>query len=128
MPDPKTLRVLPRGSAMVPNYEAQENTYGSVRSFIGRPHDPTAGDEYTDPDTKQKKRQGAFVATPGAVVEVPNRAEYRLHVGRHADLWAADEATAAACGVAFDPTFGGEHPSLATAKPQATTVSRGVQS
>jgi hypothetical protein len=26
------------------------------------------------------------------------------------DLWAADEATALVCGVAFDPTFGGDHP------------------
>jgi hypothetical protein len=113
MPEPKTLRVLVRGAAMVPDYEALENPYGSTRKFIGRAHDKTLGEEFVDPETKQKGRQGGFVALIGEVVEVPNRVEYRLHVQRHQDLWAADEATAQACGVAFDPSFGGEHPPAA---------------
>jgi hypothetical protein len=116
MSDPKTLRVLPKGSAMVANYEAQENIYSVTRSFIGRPFDREAGEDFLDPQTKVKRKTGAFVATPGAVVEVPNRAEYRLHVSRHKDLWAADQETADACGVAFDAKFGDEHPPETVAK------------
>ena len=112
----KMLRVLPKGAAMVPNYEAQENTYGATRSFLGRPFDKEAGEDFEEPGTRRALKQGAYVATPGTVVEVPDRAEYRLHVGRHKDLWAADQATADACGVAFDPQFGDEHPPAAVAK------------
>jgi hypothetical protein len=108
MPDPKTLRVLASGSAMVTDFEAQENPYGFTKRFIGRTHDAQAGEEILDPATKQKVRQGGFRATIGEVVELPNRFEYRQAL-KHGDLWAADEATAAAAGVAFDRTYGGEH-------------------
>jgi hypothetical protein len=109
MPQPKTLRVLARGSAMVQDYEALENPYGGTRRYLGRPHDPKAGELVEDPDTKQKKPQGGFVAIEGMVVEAPNRVEYRNEIRRHEGLWAADEATAQACEVPFDPSFGGEH-------------------
>lgn len=46
-------------------------------------------------------------------VAVPNDSYYRKQVQKGA-LWAADEETAALCGVRFDPTFGGE--SLPTGK------------
>lgn len=49
-------------------------------------------------------------------VAVPNTNYYRKQV-KAGSLWPADEATALACGVAFDPAFGGEYPNLAkTAK------------
>lgn len=115
MTEPKTLRVLARGSAMVPDLEAQENPYGAVRRFLGRFHDPEAGEMLTERVTGRQFKQGGFRANPGDVVTVPNRAEYRKHVVQR-DLWPADVATAQACGVAFDATFGEEHPPEKVAK------------
>lgn len=133
MANPKTLRVLCRGSAMVPDYEAMG---AGARRFVGRQHDPSLGDEHVDPDTKQKARQGGFRALVGEIVEVPDRAEYRLALRGHLnggppDLWPADAETAQAAGVKFDPSFGGEHPALAKpapapAAPPPLTATKGV--
>ena len=43
--------------------------------------------------------------------EVANTSYYRKLVKKGA-LWPFDEPTALACGVAFDPTYGGEYPAL----------------
>ncbi len=99
------LRVLPKGTAMVSDYEAQD---GGVKRFIGWRRDANLGHELVNPTTKERSREGAYVKS-SEVVTVPMRGEYVLHLTRDCDLWPADEATARACGAKWDPTFGGEH-------------------
>ena len=77
----RKLRVLPSGTAMVPDFEAQEQ---GVRRFIGR---------------KLDVEKGGFVPLDEPV-EVPFRAEYLLAV-RDGDLECADEASAQLCCVPF---------------------------
>ncbi len=103
MPEEK-LRVLPKGTALVPNYEHQE---GGRRSFHGWKHDATMGPAFVD-ENKVQHHHGAWVKGVGEVLEVPMRGEYIRHL-RDGDLWPADVETARAAGVAFDPTFGAEH-------------------
>lgn len=106
---PKTLRVRARGTASVPNYEAQEN---GTRSFIGR-------------QIKEiSPGQHAFVPT-GETQEVPYRSEYVLEV-QAGNLWPADQATAEACSdahhsIAFDPHFGAKGESIPPAAPHNTS-------
>lgn len=97
----KKLSVRARGLASVPHFE----TLGTAtRRFIGRKWD----------DGSQ-----AWVAT-GEVEFVPTIpetmreyrelwGEYRREV-REGALWPADKETAEACGVPFDPKFGGADP------------------
>lgn len=92
---------------MVPHYERMSNV-GQGRPVVpphGWKHDPTAGDEFIDPETKQKKNHGAFLKHAPDVIVVPDCVEYRRHL-RDKDLWPADQATAQAAGVPFDPSFG----------------------
>jgi hypothetical protein len=103
MPDGK-LRVLAKGTAQVPNYEAQD---GGMNARITHACLPI-GPEFDDDESKTRRRHAAFVKHVGKVLEVPDRAEYRRHL-RDGDLWPADQETAAACGVPFDPDFGDEH-------------------
>lgn len=100
----KTLRVVARGTAMVPDFERME---AGTRAFIGRKYIET--------------KPGTFGFDPiGMPVEVPNRAEY-IKALIDGDLWPADKATADACGlrydaeqkktvpnVIFDATYGGK--------------------
>ena len=102
----KTLRFFSRGTAMCFDLEAQD---AGVRRYIGRKHDKTLGHEGKD-DYGNKVMSGGWPSTSKAQ-EVPARGEY-LMACRDGDLWAADEETAAYCGVKFDPDFGGEHPSV----------------
>lgn len=101
----ETLRVLARGTALVPNYElaSAEKRNG----FIGWSCQPI-GPEFVDPETKQTRRHAGFVKRIGHVVEVPARAEY-LRELRDGCLWPADQATARLANVQFDPAYGGEH-------------------
>lgn len=92
---PKTLLVRARGNALV---QSIESLNANPRKFIGR--------KWIEADG----RHGSDVT--GEDVEVRNRAEYRACV-REGSLWAADEATATECGVAFDPTFGASKEALA---------------
>jgi hypothetical protein len=106
-----TLRVLPRGTAMVMHYERTAR-HGQPASYHGWKHDSLLGDEYVDPEfsTKDKKvvrRDGGFVKHAPEVIEVPNSVEYRRALV-DLSLWPADQATAQEAGVPFDPTFGGE--------------------
>ena len=124
---PKTLRVLSRGTALVPDYEALKHPTHSVRRFHGWRHDPSHGDLIPEQDGQGRwapsdKRQGAFAKLHDEVVEVPDSAEVRRHLRgdeRSAewdgDLWPADEETALFVDVPFDPTFGGEHPEVSKA-------------
>lgn len=83
------LIVLAKDSASVPHLEAID---AGVRRFVGRKHDMSVG------------TTGGFVPRPEPE-EVADRAEYRQAI-KEGDLWAADAATAALCGVKFDPHFG----------------------
>lgn len=111
MPDPDKLRVLPRGTALCPDFEKQAL---GRNAFIGRdcrPIGPETEDVAFDPRgkaTRVKVRTAVFVTRVGQPVEVPDRKEYRDAI-RDGDLWPADKETAAAVGVKFDPSFGGEH-------------------
>jgi hypothetical protein len=96
-----TLLVRRKGTAMVQNYE----TGAQVRRFHGWKHDPTAGEEFSDPNDHGKvKAQGAFVGHD-ADIAVPNTVDYRRAVA-DGDLWPANQETAQECGVPFDSTFG----------------------
>ncbi len=88
---PKTLRVRARGVALVHRIEGMNS---QVRQFVGRQF-------VTLPEG------GEGWAPVKDDTELPNRAEYRQAV-KECALWAADEETAEACGVNFDPDFGEE--------------------
>ena len=86
---PKTLCVRARGDALLQDYEAMD---ARVKRFVGRKL------------VEVEPSKWGFVPT-GESVSVPFRGEY-VRAVQEGDLWAADAATAAACGVDFDPKFG----------------------
>jgi hypothetical protein len=89
MGNPASLRFRARGTALVPNFEYEA---AGVRAFIGR--------------KKVEVQPGQLGFAPlDEAVETPYRQEY-VKACKDGDLWAADEATAKACGVKFDPAFG----------------------
>jgi hypothetical protein len=98
---PQTLRVRARGTSLVPNHEAEE---AGTRRFIGRKY------------AEVSPGQWGFEPT-NAVEDVPNRPEYVKAV-KDGDLWAADQATADACGVAFDGLFGAAPPRPTSPNPE----------
>jgi hypothetical protein len=113
MPKPNKLRVLARGTASVQDYEALgSGGPGSVNRFHGWKLAPIGPqfhvlDELGKP-TGRIDNLCHRVKQLGRIVEVSDRAEYRRALRDH-DLWPADEATANAVGVKFDPKFGLEH-------------------
>ncbi|WP_437767180.1 hypothetical protein WMF27_20530 [Sorangium sp. So ce281] len=78
------LRVLPVGTAMVPDFEAME---AGILRFVGRKHDPTVG------------KNGGWVPSEEPVT-VPFRAEYVQEI-QAGTLAPVDEETARICGVSF---------------------------
>ena len=95
------LRLRARGSALVPHYGAQEQ---GVKRFVGRRHDPSIGTPYID-EHGRSCMSGGWVSLEDAEEVVSSRehlADYMRHV-KDGDCEAADEATAALCGVRFDP-------------------------
>lgn len=99
----KKLRFRARGSALVQDFERLE---AGVKRFVGR--------KYVEVEP------GVWGFQPtGKDEEVPLRAEY-MKACREGDLWPADAATAARCGVPFDPNFGAAAaPSKPAEKPAA---------
>ena len=88
------LRFYARGTALVADVHAQEHPKHATRRFIGR--------------RWQEVMPGRWAWCP---TEAPQECEYHhdlTRACRDGDLWPADEATAKACGVSFDPNFGGE--------------------
>lgn len=85
---PKTLRFRARGASLVQNFEKLE---AGIKTFVGR--------KYVEPSP------GLWGFAPTGDEVVPYRAEY-VKACKDGDLYAADEATASACGVEFDSTFG----------------------
>ncbi len=113
MEAPAKLRVLPRGTARVPDFEKLEGAH--LNAFIGwdcKPIGPEVVDRFIDPQLKQvveeKKPSAVFIMRVGEVHEVTDRKEYRLAL-RDGSLWPADKQTADTVGVPYDPAFGGEH-------------------
>ena len=114
------LRVLPRGTAKVPDYAALLGN--RVKRFHGWVADRTIGKPFENTETKAQDRHIAHVKQIGEVVQIPTDAqhigEYIRHL-RDGDLWAADEFTAQFARVKFDPDFGGEHGDEAKAAQKA---------
>lgn len=120
--EPKRLRFLSRGTALVPNYESAKS---GVRRFHGWKHHTEIGidapvvedDGRPETDAKGKPtgrtvRLGGFVKQLGQVTAVGIHSEFAGEYIRHlrdGDLWAADEFTARTARVKFDASFGGEH-------------------
>jgi hypothetical protein len=91
---PERLRFYCRGTALVEDVHAANRTK-PLRRFIGR--------------RWQEALPGRFVWAPtGKPQEVDYHADL-VKACKDGDLWPADAATAKACGVGFDPDFGGEH-------------------
>lgn len=85
------LKFYARGTAQVTDPHAQER---GTRRCIGR--------------RWQEVTTGRWAWVP---TEKPQETDYHADLVRackDGDLWPADEATAKACGVGFDPDFGGE--------------------
>lgn len=88
------LRFYARGTALVADVHAQEHPTHPIRRFVGR--------------RLQEVTPGRFGWCP---TEEPQDLAYHhdlVRACKDGDLWPADDATAQACGVAFDATFGGE--------------------
>jgi hypothetical protein len=88
----QVLRVRAAGTALVPDYEAQED---GVLRYVNRRRDPSLG--HVDPKTKQPS--GAWVPHD-THSEVPFRAEY-LQELKAGTLLSADAETAKLAGVPF---------------------------
>lgn len=83
------LRFRARGTSLVQNFERLE---AGIKSFVGRRY--------------QEVEPGLWGFVPtGDSEEVSFMHEY-VSACKEECLWPADEATAAACGVKFDPNFG----------------------
>jgi hypothetical protein len=85
------VKFYARGTAQVTDPHAQDR---GVRRCVGR--------------RWQEVTTGRWAWVP---TEDPQEIDYHHDLAkacRDGDLWAADEATAKACGVPFDPSFGGE--------------------
>jgi len=126
LPELPELRVLARGSAMVPDYGALANPAGAMRRFHGRRLRRDVGPTFKD-EKGEVRHHGGFEKVVDHVVTIaPNSehyAEYIRHL-RDGDLWAADQVTADAAGVLFEPDFGGEHPGHASLKEHAELLKK----
>lgn len=91
------FRVLAKGSALVADRVAQD---AGARRFVGRFFDPTVGLAGGWPALEEPTVVPAFGL---------HGHEYRRAL-MDGDLWPADQATADAVGVKFDPDFGGDFP------------------
>lgn len=88
------LRFLARGTSLVADVHAQEHPTHPVRRFVGR--------------RWQEVLPGRWSWVPTGE---PQECEYHpdlVDAVKKGDLWAADEESAAFCGVGFDPDFGDE--------------------
>lgn len=100
----KTLRFRARGTALCQHFERLE---AGVRAFVGR--------KFVTLDAAHPLREAAGLSpdeptrfgwrSTGEDEEVPYNPEY-IRACKEGALWPADEETAKACGVEFDPSFG----------------------
>lgn len=96
-------RFYARGTACVVDIDAQE---AGRKQFVGRKF--------------QKVDEGHAFVPKSEPAEVRLHPEY-VRDCREGALWPADQATADACGVRFDPSFGGELPSETKATVKAAS-------
>lgn len=89
------VRFFARGEALVTDFKA---ALQGVRRFVGRRW------MLVDAPDREGGRGWAWVPTDVAH-EVELLPEY-VRAAKKGDLWPADEASAKACGVKFDPNFG----------------------
>jgi len=117
---PRELRVLARGDLLVLDYAHAQST-GAPR-YIGRDTVLLTPDNaipdgvpwrQTDPEFYDGIEQPTFFypkrSTPSVFAMGTNDFDSVQYVAarvREGGLWAYDQATADACGVSFDPTFG----------------------
>lgn len=85
------LKFHARGTALVTDPIAQER---GVRRFVGR--------------RWQEVEKGRWAWVPTEKPQEIDSHQDLIRATRDGDLWPADEATAIACGVGFDPLFGKE--------------------
>jgi hypothetical protein len=117
----KQLRVLSRAGIIVLDVVHAQQT--GARRYVGR-KTITAWKEDELPPGEPSHIQSNTFLEPGDK-PIPHTAypristpsvvpadRYFIKAIKNGELWAADEETARICGVAFDPTFGGDHPSL----------------
>ena len=100
-----SLKFLARGTAMVPDIDAQDR---NIRRFIARRFDALIGEPFSDPQTGESKMSGGFVPT-----QEPETVKFHHEYVRECKaggLWPADKETADVCGVPFDPSFGAAAP------------------
>ncbi len=97
------LRFYCRGTALVQDPHAMSRA-PSVNRNVGRRWQQLAPPVGVGPDA----HPGTWVWAPTGEVEAIPHHNDLVDACRSGDLWAADEATAKACGVAFDPDFGNE--------------------
>ncbi len=95
------LRFFARGAALVSDFDALDRS-PPLRRFIGRKYQEVNPGEW------------GFVPT-SEPDDVRLRPEI-VKAARDGELWAADESTAKACGIRFDPQFGGELPAREPSK------------
>ena len=120
-----TLRLLPKGNAAVTDYAAMKNHVNGPMRKLGWVHDPNVGPKVKDPRSGQMVGNGAYRRLNDQVIVIdgsdPHYNEYFRHLRGDprtpgsSEFWPADEATAQAAGIKFDPTFGDEHPESAKA-------------
>lgn len=118
----ETLHVLARGGILVLDADHAAAS-GGQRSYVGRStvrawklEDLPEGEPkhvHTNEFLEAGEVKIPHCAYPrmASPTEVSNSNYFRKLV-RKGSLWPFDEATAAECGVRFDPTFGGEYPTL----------------
>ena len=102
----KTLRVLARGRAMVPDFaHFARVAHDSTVRFIGREWDASLGDGTTTSGGWRPLKE------PTEISQDANRQAFNeyIHVLRTGGLWPADEATARMASCKFDASFGGEY-------------------
>jgi len=85
------LKFYARGTALVTDPHAQER---GIRRFVAR--------------RWQEVATGRWAWCPTEKPQETDAHPDLIRAARDGDLWPADEATAKACGLGFDPTFGGE--------------------
>jgi hypothetical protein len=87
------LRFLARGTAHVSDFDALDRPV-PLRRFIGRKLQEAPG------------APGRYAFVPTGKPEDVNARPEIIKAAKDGELWPADEATAKACGVQFDPEFG----------------------
>ena len=129
-----------RRSRVVPDAWTQVQHYEKLairtKKFVGLKWNPLAGPElpHPDPGVGGSWKPGAFEPLPEPETIEVHPAHKALYVEavQRKELWPGDAATALACGVDFDPKFGGEYDAPApvpvlTAAPAAAAPTSAVK-